>query len=134
MQVEPGFVFHQGNSYYDPDTNCMVIICVRYDEFPDFSAQAGEQGRSYMVRQLWFVICCRTCVVGHVWLVLYKSHWCKSHTHTVVLAGLTGTKQAALERQDSSCTYLAHHELECTTTICYRCLCIKACMADEVLQ
>ena len=32
---------------------------------------------------------------------------------TVVLAGLTGcTSQAALERQDLSCTYLAHHELE----------------------
>ncbi|DBA91504.1 TPA: hypothetical protein ACH3X1_003130 [Trebouxia sp. C0004] len=60
-EVEPGFVFHQGNSYYDSDTNCMVIICVRYDEFPDFSAQAAVQGRSYVevdmakqpVAQLW---------------------------------------------------------------------------------
>ena len=51
-QVEPGFIFHQGNSYYDSDTNCMVIICVRYDEFPDFSAQAAVQGRSYVVRKL----------------------------------------------------------------------------------
>ncbi|KAL0053616.1 hypothetical protein WJX82_008309 [Trebouxia sp. C0006] len=60
-EVEPGFVFHQGNSYYDPDTNCMVIICVRYDEFPDFSAQAATQGRSFVevdmalqpVPQIW---------------------------------------------------------------------------------
>lgn len=60
-EVEPGFIFHQGNSYYDSDTNCMVIICVRYDEFPDFSAQAAVQGRSYVevdmakqpVAQLW---------------------------------------------------------------------------------
>ncbi|DBA91440.1 TPA: hypothetical protein ACH3X2_003966 [Trebouxia sp. C0005] len=60
-EVEPGFVFHQGNSYYDSDTNCMVIICVRYDEFPDFNEQAAIQGRSYVevdmakqpVAQLW---------------------------------------------------------------------------------
>ena len=39
---------------------------------------------------------------------------CYAIVKTVVLVGLgwACTRQAALERQDLSCTYLAHHELE----------------------
>ena len=52
VQVPPGFVFHQANSYIDTGTNCMVIICVRYESLPDFDAQAAGPDRPYVVR-LW---------------------------------------------------------------------------------
>lgn len=50
LQVPPGFVFHHANSYYDEDTNSMVIICVRLNKFPDFDKQAGQAGRPFVVR------------------------------------------------------------------------------------
>ncbi|KAK9825744.1 hypothetical protein WJX74_003612 [Apatococcus lobatus] len=60
-QVPSGFVFHQANSWIDTNTNCMVILCVRYENFPDFDLQAAGPDRSYTevdmfkqpVAQLW---------------------------------------------------------------------------------
>ena len=49
LQVPSGFVFHQANSWIDTATNCMVILCVRYENFPDFDLQAAGPGRSYTV-------------------------------------------------------------------------------------
>ena len=49
MQVPSGFVFHQANSYYDPDKTCMVVVCVRMSKFPEFDKQAGQADRPFVV-------------------------------------------------------------------------------------
>ncbi len=52
---------------------------------------------------------------------------------TVELVGLTGcTRQAALERQDLSCMYLAHHELESVLIIIIIITTIIIILADNL--
>ena len=54
MQVPSGFVFHQANSYYDADTNCMVVVCVRMSRFPEFDKQAGQADRPFVVSAILY--------------------------------------------------------------------------------
>jgi len=52
---------------------------------------------------------------------------------TVVLVGLIGcTRQAALERQDLSCKYLAHHELESVLIIIINIIITNSCSLHHI--